>query len=94
MVSLSKLCTITEEGVEFIHPNTNEEMFLRPEDSIHAQNQIHSDICMALDDVVKTTTEGPRMAEANERTIRWIDRCFDAHEKANTQNLFPIVQGG
>ena len=29
---------------------------------------------MALDDVVKTTTVGVRMAEAMERTIRWIDR--------------------
>lgn len=34
---------------------------------------------MALDDVVKTTTEGTRMAEANERTIRWIDRNIEAH---------------
>ena len=34
---------------------------------------------MALDDVVRTTTEGPRMSEANDRTIRWLDRCFEAH---------------
>lgn len=36
---------------------------------------------MALDDVVKTTTEGPRMREACERTIRWIDRNISAHER-------------
>jgi Queuine/archaeosine tRNA-ribosyltransferase len=34
------------------------------------QNQIGGDIMMALDDVVKTTTKGPRMAEAQERTTR------------------------
>jgi len=34
---------------------------------------------MALDDVVKTTTEGDRMGEACERTIRWIDRNIAAH---------------
>jgi queuine/archaeosine tRNA-ribosyltransferase len=31
---------------------------------------------MALDDVVKTTTEGPRVEEAMHRTLRWIDRCI------------------
>lgn len=49
-------------------------MFLRPEDSIHTQNQIGADIIMQLDDVVRTTTVGPRMKEACERTIRWVDR--------------------
>lgn len=31
------------------------------------------------------------------RTIRWLDRCIDTHEKsgrADVQNLFAIVQGG
>jgi len=26
--------------------------------------------------------------------LRWIDRCFQAHERPNEQNLYPIVQGG
>jgi len=36
MVSLSKLCEITEEGVRFTSPYDDSEMFLRPEDSIKA----------------------------------------------------------
>jgi len=31
------------------------------------------------------------------RSIRWLDRCIEFHEKsgkANVQNLFAIVQGG
>ncbi len=56
MVSLCKLCEITEEGVEFENPYNQSKMFIRPEDSIHIQNSIGSDIMMALDDVVKTTT--------------------------------------
>ena len=35
---------------------------------------------MALDDVVKTTTKGPRMEEAMERTLRWIDRNLSANQ--------------
>lgn len=34
---------------------------------------------MALDDVVKTTTVGIRMATAMERTIRWLDRNISAN---------------
>lgn len=49
---------------------------------------------MALDDVVKTTTVGPRMEEAMLRTIRWIDRNIEANQNPERQNLFPIVQGG
>lgn len=79
MVSLSKLCEITEEGVRFQSPYDNSEIFIRPEDSIHFQNNIGSDIMMALDDVVKTTTVGIRMAEAMERTVRWIDRNIQAN---------------
>lgn len=71
MVSLSKLCEITEEGVEFESPFDKSKMFLRPEDSMHVQNQIGADIMMALDDVVKTTTQGARMEEACDRTLRY-----------------------
>lgn len=46
-------------------------MVLKPEDSMKIQNQIGGDIMMALDDVVKTTTEGPRMGEAADRTVRY-----------------------
>lgn len=69
-------------------------MFIRPEDSIAMQNKIGSDIMMALDDVVKTTTVGPRMEEAMHRTVRWIDRNLQANQNPTRQNLFPIVQGG
>ncbi|CAI0447881.1 unnamed protein product, partial [Linum tenue] len=69
-------------------------MLLTPEESIQIQNKIGADIIMALDDVVKTTTTGPRIGEAMYRTIRWIDRCIAAHQRPDEQNLFAIVQGG
>lgn len=52
---------------------------------------------MQLDDVVSSLTTGPRVADAMERTVRWLDRCIEFHEKSgktSTQNLFAIVQGG
>jgi len=97
MVSLVKLAEITEEGVTFENPYTKngERMLLRPEDSIHHQNDIGSDIIMALDDVVSSVTvDDYRFRQATYRTLRWLDRCYAAHQYPEKQALFPIVQGG
>ncbi|NUQ67057.1 MAG: tRNA guanosine(34) transglycosylase Tgt [Phycisphaerales bacterium] len=37
---------------------------------------------------------GVRLDVANERTIRWLERCKRAHARVETQSLFGIVQGG
>ena len=34
-----------------------------------------------------------RMAEAHERTLRWLGRCVRAHDRGDRQALFGIVQG-
>lgn len=95
MVSLLALAQITEEGVEFEDPKSPGcKSLLTPEESIHYQNQIGSDIMMALDDVVSSTLEDmDRVKEATVRTTRWIDRCIKANKNPSTQNLFGIVQG-
>ncbi|KAH7830747.1 putative queuine tRNAribosyltransferase [Monocercomonoides exilis] len=93
MVSLIDLSTVTEEGVTFTSPLDGKEMMLRPEDSIHNQNELGADIIMALDDVVPSVMTGPRVKEAMQRTIRWLDRCIAAHKRPNDQCLFAIVQG-
>uniref|UniRef100_A0A0G4HL47 Queuine tRNA-ribosyltransferase catalytic subunit 1 n=1 Tax=Chromera velia CCMP2878 TaxID=1169474 RepID=A0A0G4HL47_9ALVE len=95
MVSLSRLCSISEEGVLFEHPHTKKEMLLTPEKSVESQNAIGADILMQLDDVVSATcTDRARVEEAAERTLRWLDRCISAHQRPSEQNLFGIVQGG
>ncbi|GFH47502.1 hypothetical protein CTEN210_03977 [Chaetoceros tenuissimus] len=98
MVSLLKLAEITEDGVEFENPflkDSKERMMLRPEDSITHQNNIGSDIMMALDDVVSSVTDNDERFEiATYRTLRWLDRCYAAHTRPKEQNLFAIVQGG
>ena len=51
MVSLLDLAEITEEGVNFKSPVDGKQMMLTPEKSMELQNEIGSDIMMALDDV-------------------------------------------
>ena len=58
------------------------------------QNAIGADIMMALDDVVAPTSDSARVDEAMERSIRWLDRCIQAHKRPLEQNLFGIIQGG
>jgi queuine tRNA-ribosyltransferase len=95
MVSLSRLCQVSEEGVRFSAPHASGcEILLKPEDSIHIQNAIGSNIAMMLDDVCPATMVGPRVEEAMYRTIRWLDRAIEAHERPHDQALFAIVQGG
>lgn len=67
MVSLLELAEITEEGVKFKSPYDGSECMLTPEHSIQIQNTIGADIIMQLDDVVSSTTTGPRVKEAMDR---------------------------
>nr|KMM68664.1 queuine tRNA-ribosyltransferase [Coccidioides posadasii RMSCC 3488] len=95
MVSLLKLARVTEDGVRFLSPHDGTPMLLTPEHSISLQNSIGSDIIMQLDDVIATTSpDHARMKEAMERSVRWLDRCIDAHKYPERQNLFCIIQGG
>ncbi|KAK1218486.1 hypothetical protein PQX77_018812 [Marasmius sp. AFHP31] len=97
LVSLSKFTTITEEGALFQSPFTGEPTMLTPEESISIQHAIGADIIMQLDDVVSSLETGPRVAEASERSVRWLDRCIEYHKSSgrdDKQNLFAIVQGG
>lgn len=80
MVSLSNLCEVTEEGVKFENPYDKSQMKISPEDSINIQNVIGSDIMMALDDVVKTTSNLDDIEKSCDRTIRWISRNIKANK--------------
>ncbi|KAI9909254.1 hypothetical protein PsorP6_015110 [Peronosclerospora sorghi] len=84
MVSLSKLCHVSEKGVEFESFVDCSRMLLTPEDSIAHQNRIGADIIMALDDVVSSVTDDDE---------RFGEACAP-HAYPEKQNLFGIVQGG
>ena len=96
MVSLAELSVVTEEGVEFEShiKGDKRRILLTPEKSIQIQNKLGSDIMMALDDVIPPTSKESDLVKSCERTLRWIDRCIQAHTRKDEQNLFGIVQGG
>ncbi|API90652.1 queuine tRNA-ribosyltransferase [Virgibacillus pantothenticus] len=92
--SLSEMRNITEEGVHFRSHLNGEKLFLSPEKAINIQNDLGSDIMMALDECPPYPADHAYMKSSVERTSRWAERCLHAHQRKDEQGLFGIIQGG
>jgi queuine tRNA-ribosyltransferase len=92
--SLSKIRTITEEGVKFRSPRDGRLINLTPERSIEIQNALGADVIMAFDECPPYPAERAEVEAATQRTYRWLKRCIEAHARPDQQALFGIVQGG
>ena len=90
--SLAKLRDISEEGVKFKSHLDGSRLFMSPEDSIHIQEKIGSDIAMSFDECIPYPSSYEYVARSVDRTLRWAKRGLDAHIRAD-QALFGIVQG-
>lgn len=92
--SLGKTRKIEEEGVTFKSIVDGRKLFLSPEKAIQIQNSLGADIIMSFDECAPYPCTHDYMKNSVERTLRWAKRGKDAHQKANQQALFGIVQGG
>ena len=93
--SLAKELEITEQGARFRSIYDNSRRLLSPETSIRMQQALDSDIMMALDVCIDSTSDEPTTQAAMERTHRWALRSLEARALRDTgQALFGIVQGG
>ncbi|MGW8194309.1 MAG: tRNA guanosine(34) transglycosylase Tgt [Desulforhopalus sp.] len=91
--SLKELATITEEGATFRSHLDGSKLFLSPEDAIHVQQALGSDIMMCLDTCIPYPATLDESMEATSLTTRWATRCRTAHSDRE-RLLFGIVQGG
>ena len=91
--SLSQLRVITEKGATFRSPRDGRIIEMTPELSIQIQNELGADVIMAFDECPPYPATREAVAEATERTYRWLLRCIEAHQRPD-QALFAIVQGG
>jgi len=90
--SLSNDVKITEDGATFRSYHDGRKLLLSPETSIETQRFIGSDIMMALDQCVASTSEESVCRNASELTARWAERSLAARGDS-LQSLFGIVQG-
>jgi queuine tRNA-ribosyltransferase len=97
VMSLADLTKRSEEGVAFRSHLDGTRHLLSPERSMEIQRLLGSDIVMAFDELVPTTSTREVQAAAMERSMRWARRSragFDAGaEHAEGAALFGIQQG-
>ncbi|MGH8279403.1 MAG: tRNA guanosine(34) transglycosylase Tgt [Gammaproteobacteria bacterium] len=91
--SLAKLSKIAEEGVSFQSPVNGDPVFLSPEDSMHVQQALGSDILMVFDECTPYPASEGEARESMQRSLRWAKRCRTAHA-GQPAALFGIIQGG
>ena len=90
--SLADRRKIKEEGVTFKSHLDGTTLFMSPEDSIHIQESIGSDIAMSFDECIPYPSKYEYVKDSVDRTLRWAKRSKDAHKRVD-QALFGIVQG-
>ncbi len=97
VMSLSELTKRSEEGVAFASHLDGSRHMMSPERSMEIQRLLGSDIVMAFDELVPTTSTRDVQAKAMERSMRWAKRSragFDSGgEHAARAALFGIQQG-
>ncbi len=97
VMSLADLTKRSEEGVAFKSHLDGTRHLLSPERSIEIQRLLGSDIVMAFDELVPTTSTREVQAAAMERSMRWAKRsraAFDGGEDhAAGAAIFGIQQG-
>jgi queuine tRNA-ribosyltransferase len=79
--SLAGLRTIEEEGVEFTSHIDGSVRSLTPERSMDVQWALGADVAMAFDHVVPGQASHELAEEGMERTLRWLDRCRERHDR-------------
>ncbi|HEX8383317.1 MAG TPA: tRNA guanosine(34) transglycosylase Tgt [Sphingomonas sp.] len=97
VMSLADLTKRSEEGVSFKSHLDGSRHLLSPERSMEIQRLLGSDIVMAFDELVATTSTPAVQAAAMERSMRWARRSRDAFDgggaHADGAALFGIQQG-
>jgi len=91
--SLSRLRTISDEGVTFQSHLDGSTHFIGPKEAMAIQQALGSDIMMAFDECAPYPADHEYVENSVRLTSLWAERCLE-HKKNNRQALFGIVQGG
>ncbi|MEM7729960.1 MAG: tRNA guanosine(34) transglycosylase Tgt [Pseudomonadota bacterium] len=92
--SLSKLRTMSEQGVEFRSHIDGSRHMLSPERSMEIQAELlGADICMQFDECTPFPATPDEARASMELSLRWGERSLAAFGERPDQTLFAIVQG-
>ncbi len=91
--SLSRLRTISEEGVTFQSHLDGSRHFIGPKEAMVIQQALGADIIMAFDECAPYPADYEYVFNSVRLTSLWAKKCM-AYKEGNNQALFGIVQGG
>ena len=94
LMSLSRLCKITDEGVFFQSHIDGAKHFLTPRGIIDIQQKLGADFIMSFDECPPASSSKEYIKQAVKRTIKWAREGKDHFSNSKKQALFGIVQGG
>ena len=94
-----RLATVTDAGVHFTDPFTNQPDFIGPEESMQIQCRIGADIHMVFDELTSLADTYDYNVEALHRTEAWAERSLREHlqhrdDLGYRQSLYAVLQGG
>ena len=97
--SMGPLRKVSDDGIRFRSHIDGSEHNFTPELATANQEGLAPDIAMCFDQCIAYGASEKQVRQAMERTHRWAQSCFDAHQLSATgaasgQVLFGIVQGG
>jgi queuine tRNA-ribosyltransferase len=97
--SLASLNAVTEDGVTFRSHVDGSERHFTPESVMGIEVNLGADVIMQFDHVIPGQSAHDAARDASERSMRWLERCRAEFARltagrAESQALFPIVQGG
>ncbi|MCH9046962.1 MAG: tRNA-guanine transglycosylase [SAR324 cluster bacterium] len=102
--SMGPLRKVTDDGIRFRSHIDGSEHNFTPQLATANQEGLGADIVMCFDQCIAYGASEKQVRQAMERTHRWAQACFDAHQAhqkngagngaATGQALFGIVQGG
>lgn len=94
--SLASINEIRDEGVVFRSHIDGSRHLFTPEKVMEIQHALGADVVMAFDECPPGGSSREAVERANERTLRWLERCrrrFEALGAEGRQSLFPVLQG-
>ncbi len=94
VMSLAKLCKMSEKGVVFQSHIDGSSHELTPERAIGIQRMLDSDVSMALDECTPFPATEKQAKDSMELSMRWAERSKEAFKARPGYGVFGIVQGG
>jgi queuine tRNA-ribosyltransferase len=97
--SLAEIRDIHDDGVNFRSHIDGSKHVFTPESVMEIQRTLGADVIMAFDECPPGGADRATAEGANERTLRWLERCrtrFESLENERdvpVQALFPVLQG-